>query len=137
MGCGKGRVLLIGAEFGFEEARGVEFARELCEVARKNIAHFSQKRLTTKFTIIEADAATYEVSPEENIFIMCNPFDGVIVNAVLDNIVRSLRTSRRRVLVIYCNPTAQAVLEARQDFVKIAQVPFPGYNFAIFSNCSD
>src|SRR6185436_96197 len=33
IGCGKGRVLLAASEFGFREARGVEFARELCQAA--------------------------------------------------------------------------------------------------------
>lgn len=31
-GCGKGRPQLVASEFGFKAARGVEFAKELCEV---------------------------------------------------------------------------------------------------------
>lgn len=38
IGCGKGRVLLLAAEFGFRRVTGVEFAKELCEIARDNIA---------------------------------------------------------------------------------------------------
>src|SRR5262245_54870605 len=43
IGSGKGRVLFVAAEFGFREAHGVDFARELCEVALKNVACFKQK----------------------------------------------------------------------------------------------
>jgi transcriptional regulator of NAD metabolism len=42
MGSGKARVLVVAAEFGLSEARGVESANELYEVARKNVAHFQQ-----------------------------------------------------------------------------------------------
>jgi cyclopropane fatty-acyl-phospholipid synthase-like methyltransferase len=35
LGSGKGRVLLIAAQFGFQRVIGVEFSRELCEIARE------------------------------------------------------------------------------------------------------
>ncbi len=41
LGCGKGRVLLLASHWGFREVRGVEFAQELCEIAKKNIATYS------------------------------------------------------------------------------------------------
>ncbi len=34
-GCGKGRVLLLAADYGFHRITGVEFAQELCGIARK------------------------------------------------------------------------------------------------------
>ena len=38
LGCGKGRALLIAAQFPFRQVRGVEFAPALHAVAEKNIA---------------------------------------------------------------------------------------------------
>ena len=34
-GCGKGRVLLLAAGFGFARITGVEFAKELCDIAKE------------------------------------------------------------------------------------------------------
>src|SRR5215471_20505828 len=36
LGCGKGKVMLVAALSGLQKVRGVEFARELCDVTRKN-----------------------------------------------------------------------------------------------------
>ena len=36
-GCGKGRVLVVAAYYGFNKITGIDFAKELCDEARKNI----------------------------------------------------------------------------------------------------
>ena len=36
LGCGKGIVLLVASDFGFKEARGIEFSPVLCDIAIKN-----------------------------------------------------------------------------------------------------
>src|SRR5437660_5385663 len=78
IGSGKGRVLLVGSEFGFRAVRGVEFARELCQIAKRNIVRFRGKTGTpTEFEIIETDAAQYRIREDENVFILYNPFDDV------------------------------------------------------------
>src|SRR5687767_1751039 len=43
-GCGKGRVLVAAAHYGFIKITGVDFAKELCEEAGKNI-----KKITANF----------------------------------------------------------------------------------------
>lgn len=45
LGCGKGRTLLIASEFGFKAVRGVEFAHELCEIARRNFSVYKKKKI--------------------------------------------------------------------------------------------
>src|SRR5207302_1154673 len=42
-GCGKGRVLAVAAWYGFNKITGIDFARELCEEARKNISPVQEK----------------------------------------------------------------------------------------------
>lgn len=42
-GSGKGRVLLIAAESGFNEVRGIEISPVLCDIAAKNIAIYKKK----------------------------------------------------------------------------------------------
>jgi predicted RNA methylase len=70
-GCGKGRVLLVASEFGFKEARGIEFSPELCKIARDNCAIYRKRTGTsTDFQIIEADVTNYRINSNENIFFM-------------------------------------------------------------------
>jgi tRNA1(Val) A37 N6-methylase TrmN6 len=61
IGSGKGRVLLMASEFGFKEARGVEFSLNLCEIAKKNIENYTAKKKTnTIFNVYNADARFYQ-----------------------------------------------------------------------------
>ncbi len=137
-GCGKGRVLLIASEFGFRKIRGVEFARELCEVAKKNCAAVaSGTRDQLEWQITEMDAAKYAVRPDETVFFMYNPFDETVMEGVLDNVSASLRDRPRRALVIYYNPRASGVIEGRKEFTLLRDFDFWGYRFKVYSTAGD
>lgn len=134
-GSGKARVLMVGAEFGFRAARGVEFAKELCEISQRNCEHYSARAKTaTEFSTVEMDAAKYEIRPDENVFIMCNPFDDAIVKAVLENIAASVRETPRQVWIAYYNPKWKHVIEQQKDFPKAEEFNFWGHRFALYSN---
>ncbi len=135
LGCGKGRVLFVGLEFGFKEARGVEFAHELCEIAKKNCAVFkARRRFKADCRIIEADVTQYAIEPDETVFFMFNPFDEIILQKVLGNIEASLRMHPRKILIIYYNPRAAQIIEQRDDFTRLQEHNFWGYNFKVYSN---
>jgi precorrin-6B methylase 2 len=104
-GCGKGRVLLLAAEYGFRRVTGVEFAKELCEIARDNIARYQRKTGTNAdIRIVEGDAAEYLVQDDEDVFFMSNPFSAALMERVVKNIVQSLAASGRQGSIIYNNP---------------------------------
>jgi len=135
LGCGKGRVLLVASEFGFKEVRGVEFAHELCEIAKKNCAVFkARKHFKPDWRIIEADVTQYTIEPDETVFFMFNPFDEIILQKVLDNIATSLQMRPRKILIIYYNPRAAETIERRADFTRLQEYNFWGYNFKVYSN---
>jgi predicted RNA methylase len=50
--CGKGRPLIVAAAMGFKTVIGVEFVRELVEVARENL-----RKTRSNATVVCADAA--------------------------------------------------------------------------------
>jgi hypothetical protein len=134
-GSGKARVLMVGAEFGFRAARGVEFAHELCETSRKNCERYvARSRTSTELITIEADATKYEIQPDENVFILCNPFDDIIVKMVLDNIATSVREHPREVWIVYYNPRWGQVIERQENFPKTQEFNFWGHRFALYSN---
>lgn len=134
IGSGKGRVLMVASDYGFREARGVEFARELCEIARRNLAKYAARTGTaTRFEVVEADAAERQVKPDENIFVMYNPFDSFVLERVLEKLAASLSEKPRRVLIVYFNPRWAEVLD-RKGYFKVAEFDFWGYRFAVYSN---
>ena len=138
LGCGKGKAVFIAVQSGFAKARGIEFARELCDVARRNWTSFSAKTgcRPDACEIIEGDVTTYAYPTDETIYFINNPFDEVILAKVVENITASAKREPRRVLIVICNLSAhyRAVMDQQQEF-KLTGVPvFWGYPFSVFSN---
>ncbi len=135
LGCGKGRVLMIASEFDFREARGIEFAHELCNIARSNCAAYKRAKGTrTNFEIIESDVVDYVIKSHENVFFLFNPFDEVVLSRTLANIVRSLEVAPRKVLIIFYNPRFNHVIEQQRCFSRVFDQYFWGYHFVVYSN---
>lgn len=61
LGCGKGRTLMIASDLGFMRIIGVEFVRELVEIARTNLA----KHKIFNAAVVHVDAADFRF-PEGN-----------------------------------------------------------------------
>jgi SAM-dependent methyltransferase len=134
-GSGKGRVLLIAAEFGFRKVVGVEFARELCELAKENCSRYKARTgVATEFVNVESDATKYHVNADECVFVLFNPFPGEILNTVLDNIVHSLQEHPRRILIIYQSPEWKHVIEDRPEFEPYGDFSYWGFDFAVFTS---
>ena len=105
-GSGKGRCLLMASMLGFKEVIGIEFAKDLCETAKKN--KFSlQKNFShiplSPITIINEDALNFCPKTKNNVFFFYNPFDGVILEEVLQN-CSSCSPTGSRDYYIYVNP---------------------------------
>jgi SAM-dependent methyltransferase len=127
LGCGKGRVLLLAAEHGFRNVVGVEFSPELCRIARNNIAAYCQRRgSATAFDVQEADVTRFAMRDDEVVFFLFNPFDAVVMNAVLDRIDASLRRAPRRVALLYYNPACAEMMTQRSVFRKTADLTYAG-----------
>ena len=134
-GCGKGRVLLIAKSFGFSEVRGIEFASELCTIARKNCSVFETNTgSNTPCRIIEADVTNYAINPEENVFFLFNPFDEEVLQKVVSGISNSLKARHRKVLIIYHFPKFINVFDRSMDYVRLQDFDFWGYKFTVYSN---
>lgn len=105
LGSGKGRVLLIAAQFGFKKVVGVEFSRELCTIARDNVTVFTQRtNITARIDVVESDVANYPIATDHNVFFVNNPFDEVVMKRLLENLRRSVTQFPRKIWFIYLNP---------------------------------
>jgi SAM-dependent methyltransferase len=126
LGSGKGRALILAALNNFRRVIGVEFAKELHEVAKENTA-----RLSHIIELVNADATTFEFPNEPLIVYMFNPFGSVIVRKVADNLLASWKANPRPIQVVYSNPVHLSEFVGWQviDSANPARlVPEPGKN---------
>ena len=134
LGCGKGRVLLVAAEAGFLDVRGVEFSSKLCELAAQNCAKYADRTESRAvFNIIQSDVVDYPVS-DGDVFFLFKPFDAHVLGSVLQPIVDSLAERDRQIWIIYRNPVHEAVFEECPELSKMWGVVYMGSDFAIFTN---
>ena len=84
VGCGKGRALIVASFYDFPHLIGVDYSGRLCRQARSNLARCGVA--PGRCEIVRADAATYDF-PDGNLFVFLNnPFDAVIIHAVLERL---------------------------------------------------
>lgn len=134
-GCGRGRVLLLAADAGFERVVGIEFAAELAADARSNVQRWSQTSgRTCQLIVVEGDVLDYSVAKQDAVFFLFNPFDDVVLDGVLDRIELSLDMHPRDAWIIYHNPLEGSRIDRRRRFHKAGTHTFWGNEFAVYSS---
>ncbi len=88
LGSGKGRVLLIAAQYPFKSVIGVEFSKTLHDIALSNIGKFIGAGAThTNVDSINCDAGEFDFSEIGDKIVFCyNPFGADLMLRVLDNL---------------------------------------------------
>lgn len=104
MGCGKGRALCMAAHYGYSKLTGIDIAKELCEIAKENLALTKQKITYIEYTIINNDAFYFEIPGDVDCIFLFNPFDEIIMSGVVENILTGYQNHQRMITVIYVNP---------------------------------
>ncbi|MEU7315864.1 class I SAM-dependent methyltransferase [Streptomyces sp. NPDC007083] len=102
-GSGKGRVLLIAAEFPFKRVIGVDYSSDLCATARRNVEHTTKNSPAPRspIEIHHKDARDLEIPDDAGFFYFYEPFSATVAATVLDNIEASLaRTPRSAVMCL-------------------------------------
>jgi SAM-dependent methyltransferase len=121
LGCGKGRTLLMAAQYPFKEVLGVEVSPLLCEIASQNIKKYltADKGARCKNIRVSCENALNFRFPETNLLVyMFNPFSGYIVHGVVHNLQRFHAVTGRKVLVAYARPVEDQILQNSGAFVK-------------------
>ena len=111
LGSGKGRVLMMAADYPFRRIVGVELLPELCRVAQENLNQYksnSQKCFTLQ--TICADARQFTFPLEPTVLYLFNPLPEEGLLQVIANLDRSLREQPRPLYVLYHNPQLDHVL---------------------------
>lgn len=138
IGSGKSRTLLLASRYPFAKIIGVEFARELVEIAKDNITSFrdaSQK--CRSLSVVQADAAAYEFPETPLVVYFYNPFSEDVFEIVLKNLVSSLKRHPRDCFIVYGSSSHRAIDWARPAirdtgmFSELAVPPMPGFLDAV------
>ena len=112
LGCGKGRALIVASEYPFKAIIGVEKSRDLVSVAEANLrsvaaAHPERPAIR----VVQGDAATFPVPAGDLVVYLFHPFWRPVMRAVANGLVAAMAAQRRRLFVVYLNPTVRAPLD--------------------------
>jgi SAM-dependent methyltransferase len=132
-GSGKGRVLLIAAERRFREVIGIEFSRELHEIALRNITRLPHLAQGTRVRSINGDAAEVELPTSYLVCYFNNPFGPPIISKVAERLLAHHRDHGCHILVVYVDPRHRHVFEKCGIFRIRDETP----NAVIFSTMPD
>jgi len=111
LGCGKGRALFVASTFGMQRIIGVEISPSLVRATLDNVARWKSG---SDIQVVCADASEWEWPREDLVVFLYNPFDGVILSKVLENLHRSLCAKPRDVWIIYCSASHGRCFESQK-----------------------
>jgi SAM-dependent methyltransferase len=125
LGSGKGRMLFRAAEYPFKRIVGVELSPELNEMARANIASYTNPRQRcTDITSVNQDAGSFVVPDEPLVVYLFFPFRQSVMEQVLSNVAQSLQRAPRDVLIAYMNPELAHLIDSHPSFQRISRGTF-------------
>ena len=110
-GSGKGRVLLLAAQFPFKKIVGIEISPVLHRIAQRNIAVAKVKKCDD-ISLLNLDVEAFEPPLDDPLFCyFYNPFGAKVMSGVLASIKKSLDQYPRDVWIMYNNVVEPAVLD--------------------------
>ena len=109
LGCGKGRALLVAAQFDFPKILGVELSPDLCQIAKSNCKH------NPRIEIRQQDAATLTFPTTPLVVFIYHPFLAPVLRRILSNLERE---HPHPTYLLYANNTYPRVF-ARFPFLQM------------------
>ena len=118
IGCGKGRAMCVAPHYGYNHITGVDFSKQLCDDAVANLNTTKQKIPSLRYEVITKDAVNFEIPADVDCIFLFNPFDVVIMSAVVFNIMESAKEYPREIIVAYANPLYEQLF-LEEGFIEI------------------
>ncbi|MBW2173575.1 MAG: class I SAM-dependent methyltransferase [Deltaproteobacteria bacterium] len=112
-GSGKGRVLLLAAEYPFKRIIGVELSKKLHEIAQNNIKIWKcSNPKCTDIKLCHGDATQFKLPDDPLVIFFFAPFRGIVKDLVVSNIRESFNANPRPIHIVYYG--------IRTDFIEIS-----------------
>lgn len=116
IGAGKGLILLRAAEYPFKSVIGIEFSESLARVALENVRTYNNERQCRDIQCICGDATEFTLPSEPSVLYLFNPFQGKLMDRMIEKIKLSLRESPRDLWIIYVNPWEDRKFRRSSEF---------------------
>ena len=124
LGCGKGRAVMIAAQFPFLRVLGVEIAPSLCRIAEANIKR--RPEWAARISILNQDATTVTLPDTPLLIFLYNPFLPSLLRQVLANLEQQLRRHPRETYLLYAeNPRYTRVLNRFPFLREVSEAEYP------------
>lgn len=103
VGAGKGRAMLLAADFPFRRIVGVERHPALAAAARSNLERFVESRDAPPMRVEEADVMRLRMPAGPCCLFLFNPFDLVLMDRFLERLTREFRGREQDLDLLYVN----------------------------------
>jgi SAM-dependent methyltransferase len=105
VGSGKGKAVLIAAEYPFRRVIGVELSDQLTAIARENLRKYgSSRKLAAEVELFCGDFMAYAVPEVPAVLFLNNPFPLAIAELAISHIEAHVRKTPGPTFVIYRKP---------------------------------
>jgi SAM-dependent methyltransferase len=116
-GSGKGRVVLLAAEYPFKKVTGVELSRSLHETAQANLQScVRSRRLCCEVECLNIDALDYEFPDANLVLYFFNPFGEEILQPLLIKLRGSIAKNRRNAVILMVRSEFDGLIDSLPDF---------------------
>lgn len=118
-GSGQGRALMLASCHPFAAVIGIEYARELHQIAERNLAVFARRcrlQQCSQVQSVWADAALWPIPPVPTLFYICEPFKEPMMRRMVERVLQSLHASPRPAYVLYVGDGFRPLWEASGEF---------------------
>jgi SAM-dependent methyltransferase len=131
-GSGKGRALLMAADYPFRRVVGVELSPALHEAAVQNCRRYRSARQRCRhIEPLCIDATAYELPAEPSVIYLYQPFGAPVLAQVLARLDSSLKAVPRPLWLAYANPLFhRQILESGRFVLRDSGPPLRPGEFA-------
>lgn len=130
VGSGKGRALLMAADYPFRRIIGVEILPELHRIAEANIGRYeSENKKCFALESVCQDAADFQFPDGPLLIYLFNPLPLAALTRLLANLGKSVAAGSRRVVLLYHNPLLERALAEAAFLTKRAG----SYQYAVYA----
>ena len=131
VGCGKGSAMRTMLKFPFARVDGLELSEHIANIAIRNF----EKLKVNNSRVFICDASVYKDYAAYNMVYFYNPFPGEIMYKVIHELLESLKSLERELIIIYYNPVCHDLFTGQGAFSKIGDYPGEhGNRIYVYSN---
>jgi SAM-dependent methyltransferase len=113
LGCGKGRVVIIGSEFPFQDIVGIELSPKLARIAQSNVVKIHRQFPgRPPIRIIAGNALDNLLTNGKIVFYLYNSFGRELMSQLVHKIESALLSTLEHVFIVYHNPVWGSLLDA-------------------------